>query len=207
MPDLTQPAEALTTRQAAAYLSVSVTTVQGMVERGELSAWRTSGGHRRISTESVMVWIEARFPVSHRPGVMAPAPGAAPERAPLRVLHAGVGDSLIESLVAAPAAAVPSLRGIRAADALDALLLAERFRPHLLIAAVALPPIGAFELLCRLRAHAHFSQMLAVILIPEDGVPDDLLTSRPGGCVCWPIEGVADRISGLVEGLMTALRR
>ena len=42
-----------TTRDAANLLGVSVGTVKLWVERGLLQAWKTSGGHRRISRESV----------------------------------------------------------------------------------------------------------------------------------------------------------
>jgi len=41
------------TRAAAKLLNVSLGTVQKMVERGELSAWKTHGGHRRIYKEDV----------------------------------------------------------------------------------------------------------------------------------------------------------
>ena len=40
--------ETLTTRQAADLLGMSITSVQKMVEAGELEAWVTPGGHRRI---------------------------------------------------------------------------------------------------------------------------------------------------------------
>ncbi|MBS4049565.1 MAG: excisionase family DNA-binding protein, partial [Alphaproteobacteria bacterium] len=38
---------------AAKVLGMSVGTVQALVQRGELKAWRTQGGHRRISLESI----------------------------------------------------------------------------------------------------------------------------------------------------------
>ncbi|SDO81047.1 DNA binding domain-containing protein, excisionase family [Ralstonia sp. 25mfcol4.1] len=41
------------TRTAAKLLNVSLGTVQKMVERGELGAWKTNGGHRRIHKETV----------------------------------------------------------------------------------------------------------------------------------------------------------
>ena len=43
----------LTTRQAAQELGVSLRTAQVWVERGLLEAWKTEGGHRRITVESV----------------------------------------------------------------------------------------------------------------------------------------------------------
>lgn len=43
----------LTTSAAAKKLGVSVGTVQQMVENNKLEAWKTTGGHRRITLESV----------------------------------------------------------------------------------------------------------------------------------------------------------
>ena len=39
----------LGTKEAAAMLGVSVSTIHKMVEAGNLRAWRTQGGHRRIA--------------------------------------------------------------------------------------------------------------------------------------------------------------
>jgi len=48
------------TRTAAKLLNVSLGTVQKMVERGELGAWKTNGGHRRIHKETVHRLLESR---------------------------------------------------------------------------------------------------------------------------------------------------
>ncbi len=41
-------------------LGLAVRSVQLMVDRGEIQAWKTSGGHRRISKESVTKWLASR---------------------------------------------------------------------------------------------------------------------------------------------------
>ena len=41
-------------------LGMAVRSVQLMVDRGEIQAWKTSGGHRRISRESVEKWLASR---------------------------------------------------------------------------------------------------------------------------------------------------
>ena len=38
---------------AAKKLGLSVGTVQSLVEKNELKAWKTDGGHRRISMQSI----------------------------------------------------------------------------------------------------------------------------------------------------------
>lgn len=50
----------LTTREASILLGVSLRTVQLWVEAGVLNAWKTQGGHRRISLESVEQVIAER---------------------------------------------------------------------------------------------------------------------------------------------------
>lgn len=45
-----------TTQEAADLLGLSVTSVQKLVEGGEIAAWKTPGGHRRIPRESVLAY-------------------------------------------------------------------------------------------------------------------------------------------------------
>lgn len=57
-----QSTEPLSTRQVAHMLGVTVRTVQLMVDRGDLQAWKTPGGHRRISPDSVQAWVSSTSP-------------------------------------------------------------------------------------------------------------------------------------------------
>jgi excisionase family DNA binding protein len=45
-----------TTQEAAGILGISVTSVQKLVEGGEIAAWKTPGGHRRIPRTSVLAF-------------------------------------------------------------------------------------------------------------------------------------------------------
>lgn len=55
----------LTTREAGVMLGVSLRTVQLWVEAGVLSAWKTQGGHRRVSLESVEKVLAEREVISN----------------------------------------------------------------------------------------------------------------------------------------------
>lgn len=55
----------LTTREASVLLGVSLRTVQLWVEAGVLNAWKTQGGHRRISAESVEKVLAERDNISN----------------------------------------------------------------------------------------------------------------------------------------------
>lgn len=50
----------LTTTQAATLLGVAVSTVQKLVEAGQLASWKTPGGHRRIAQGEVRKLLQNR---------------------------------------------------------------------------------------------------------------------------------------------------
>ncbi len=60
MKSITPETEYLSTRQSAKVLQVSLGTVQKMVELGELIAWKTRGGHRRILASSLEQQLQRR---------------------------------------------------------------------------------------------------------------------------------------------------
>lgn len=74
-PDDRAAVRTLTTVETARRLSLAVRSVQLMVDRGELSAWKTPGGHRRIDLASIERW-EAEHGLQPRPPVAATAPAA-----------------------------------------------------------------------------------------------------------------------------------
>ncbi|MGC3982389.1 MAG: response regulator [Steroidobacteraceae bacterium] len=55
------PDDFYSTRDAAGELGVSIKTVQMWVESGVLQAWKTPGGHRRITRDSVRSMLEQRI--------------------------------------------------------------------------------------------------------------------------------------------------
>ena len=77
------------TRDVARVLGLAVRSVQLMVDRGELEAWKTPGGHRRISQASVEQWLKQRRG-------LAPA-FAAGEAVPLALVKVdGAGAAAVE---------------------------------------------------------------------------------------------------------------
>ncbi len=49
----------LSTAEAARMLGLSTTLVQTLVDQGDLKGWKTRGGHRRISMDSIMDYQSA----------------------------------------------------------------------------------------------------------------------------------------------------
>jgi excisionase family DNA binding protein len=73
----TETAEFLTSSQAAKRLGLSMATIQKLVDNNILQAWKTFGGHRRISLTSVLNYQSAnnfseapRLPTDRRAKVM-----------------------------------------------------------------------------------------------------------------------------------------
>lgn len=54
------PSDYCTTREAAKILGTSLRTIQLWAESGILRAWKTPGGHRRVTRESVQHLLEGR---------------------------------------------------------------------------------------------------------------------------------------------------
>ena len=80
-----------TTSEAAEILSISVGTVQLWVDTGLLEAWKTPGGHRRITRESINRMLHHK-PVAAATSVVVPSGGAlrvlvAEDDADLRLLY------------------------------------------------------------------------------------------------------------------------
>lgn len=48
------PSQFLSTASAAKMLGLSTTLVQTLVDQGDLKGWKTRGGHRRISSDSIL---------------------------------------------------------------------------------------------------------------------------------------------------------
>lgn len=190
----------LTTTEAARHLRLSVSTVQSMVERGDLSAWRTGGGHRRISLESVKNWASGR---SARGAAVSTDPQALAtwcEPRCVRILIAGPQQETTDCMTRLTAALSDGVDCERAEDAFDALLLAGRERPDLLICCAGLMPIDGVALVRRLRAHVSFRNLPAVILSRPGERPSLLGPAlRPGGILIWDSPLPIERIRGLVE--------
>lgn len=179
-----KPKTFCTTREAAHLLSVSLRTAQLWVESGLLEAWKTEGGHRRISRTSVDQLL------------------ANPTRA--RLISASEQNFSIPSEQPAPSMNVlvveddPNLQRLYeiklsnwnlpikvhlATDGYEAMILIGNIRPDLLILDLQIPGIDGFRLLKTLKNMNEFNRIKIVVVSGLDaeeialrgGVPNDIL--------------------------------
>ena len=180
--------EHLSTIEAARRLGLAVRSVQLMVDRGELLAWKTPGGHRRIARASVehALLERAGAMAARAPGGQAPAaaPGSAgPESRDMpagRVAAPGpdavpkvllIEDSrhfqnLIGMLVRQH---FPQVEWHLADDGVSGLAMAGRLQPEVLLVDILLPGIDGATLISGLRSHAAFGHPALVVVTSLQG--------------------------------------
>lgn len=183
------PEEVCTTSEAARLLGVSNTSVQIMVERGELQAWRTQGGHRRVSLESILA-LKARRVAGLRTR-------SDPDL--LTVLIVEDDESLAGLYQARIKAWELPLKILTAGDGLEALLTIERNRPDVLITDLRMQPMSGFEFLCKLRTYPEFNSMTIIVVT---GLSDDEVAAEgglPKGVVLYHKPAPFEKLQGFIE--------
>lgn len=186
---LSLPADC-STRDVAQVLGMAVRSVQLMVDRGELEAWKTPGGHRRIARASVERWLALRYGHAGGPNAAAEAPASVTPveaansqrgvRATGRKRSAGaqrqrvllIEDSahfqtLVRMLMAHD---FPEVDLHVADDGIVGLAMAGELQPDVLIVDILLPGIDGATLIARLRSHPQFqrSRLIVVTSLDED---------------------------------------
>lgn len=153
---------AYTTQEVARLLGLAVRSVQLMVDRGELQAWKTPGGHRRIDPASVAAW-QARQQGT-LPAAAGPRRTAETVPRALRILL--IEDSvhyqnLIGLLVRR---ALPEAEFQVASDGIVGLAQVGQWQPDLLIVDLLLPGIDGAALIASLRSQPMFGALRLVVV-------------------------------------------
>lgn len=151
------------TTEAAQRLGMAVRSVQLMVDRGELQAWKTPGGHRRILRSSLDAWLAGR-------GSAAPAtpPAATGGERPVTLLL--IEDSvhfqnLISLIVKRE---LPGAELHVASDGIAGLAMAGRLEPDVLLIDILLPGIDGAALITSLRSHPQFARSRLIVVTALD---------------------------------------
>jgi len=182
----TAPDDVSTTIEVAKQLGLAVRSVQLMVDRGELVAWKTAGGHRRISRASVQRWlsqrqaggaaVDAHAVAGARPEAAAnpnPNPTSSERRGAPRVLL--IEDSrhyqnLIKLLMQQQ---FPHAELSVADDGIAGLAMAGQLQPEVLLVDILLPGIDGATLITGLRSHRTFAGSQLIVITSLDGAELD----------------------------------
>jgi len=146
-----------------------------MVDRGELLAWKTSGGHRRISRDSVTQWLALRpgteTPLSQVQAASTPPVSlrrrATDSRQPTVVLieDSGHFQSVIKLMMQR---SHPQVALHVASDAIVGLALCGAVRPDVLMVDLMLPGIDGATLIASLRSQKHFAGLQLMVVTSLD---------------------------------------
>ena len=143
------------TSYAAKMLGISVGTVQGLVEKNDLKAWKTQGGHRRISLQSIQDY--------QRRHNLAPASMLQGEDR-LRVLVVEDGENTRLMLQANFDQWGLPLDAVMYSSAMEALLDMPSLQPQVLLTDLKMPNVDGFEFLKTLSTHNLFSSLAVVVM-------------------------------------------
>ena len=139
----------LGTFAVAKVLGVSVGTVQALVERGDLQGWKTHGGHRRISRESVQTY-QRRFE-SHS--------GKHIQSNTLRVLVVDDDPVFLSAIKETTARWELNVEFVLLSSAIEALMCINELQPHVLFSDLRMPGVDGFEFLKKLRSTPQYDAM------------------------------------------------
>lgn len=155
--------EHYTTIETARLLGLAVRSVQLMVDRGELEAWKTPGGHRRISKPSVQRWLE-----SHQlPEQKASSPQPVAQGPRVLLIEDSAHFQNLMSLLLRQR--FPGVQLQMADDGIAGLAMVGQWQPDVLIVDILLPGIDGATLITSLRTHPQFRhcQLLVVTSLDE----------------------------------------
>ena len=148
-----------TTRQAAKVLGVALRTVQQWVDSGILEAWKTEGGHRRVSVASVTLFLN--------PGTNEPAPQVDPiER--LKVLVVEDDRVLLKLYKLRIGTWNLPIDVATASNGYEALLRIGRDSPDLMISDLHMPGMDGFQMIRNLTTSSFREGMEIVVVTGLD---------------------------------------
>jgi excisionase family DNA binding protein len=170
--------EFCSTKQAASIIGVSHRTIQLWVESGILQAWKTAGGHRRITMQSVGKLVDQRREA------LTPAAPALQEAAPdarKKVLVVDDDAMLLRLYELELAGWDLPVDMIKAQNGFEALIKIGETRPDLLISDLSMPGMDGFRMIRTLRLDPASADMAVIVVSGLDkgtvsamGLPADI---------------------------------
>ncbi|MBA2548571.1 MAG: response regulator [Burkholderiaceae bacterium] len=202
----------MTVKEAADALSLSTTSVQLLVERGALKAWRTAGGHRRILPDSVLALLRDRG-LAERPVVEDVKVEPESEEAGRNASEQPKPDAALDVLIAEDDPFFrelyqTKLRSIGlpvelrfAFDGVQALLALGSRVPDVLILDLGLPALNGIDTLYALRKDARTARLPVIVATGMSADKIAALGSLPPGSVLVHKPVQFERLRGYLEAI------
>ncbi|MCV2354419.1 response regulator [Paucibacter sp. B2R-40] len=186
---MSERAASYTTIEAAKLLGISPASVQRWVDAGHLKAWKTLGGHRRIDADSVSTLLaaqEAEIPSALADQAANQAAKQGDSAQALSLLLVDDDDIARELLEMQVRLLLPRAHLLLAENGFQALMMAGRSAPDVVITDMVMPHMNGIEMIRQLRASPKPPLIIAVSsqsrenLARLGGLPDEvLLLAKP----------------------------
>ena len=157
------------TSYAARLLGLSVATVQSLVEKGEIEAWKTLGGHRRIALNSINAYLAKNSPQLARADT--------DPKSRLRVLVVEDDEATRDLYQIQLEEWDLPIDCTWMSSALQAMMDMASMQPHLLITDLSMPGVDGIEMLKTLKRNQNLAGMQILVI---SGVPPEAVKSRGG---------------------------
>ena len=167
MDDTEDSAGYLTSISTARLLGMAVRSVQLMVDRGELEAWKTPGGHRRILRSSVDRWMKANNVVAQGGPAAEPRAAAQPGHPSILLVEDSSYYQNVVSLLVRQHC--PGVEFHAADDGIAGLAMYGQLQPDILIVDILLPGIDGAALVTSLRCHPQFANSELIVITSLEG--------------------------------------
>jgi len=175
-----------TSSEAAQLLGVALRTVQLWSESGMLEVWKTRGGHRRISRDSVQRLLagQSRRASDRTPGVTDTT--QEPDHKPFSILVAEDDASLLR-LYQINLARWPMRPTVTtASDGYEALIRFGQITPDLLILDLHMPGLDGFRVLQTIHNSPDLKRTAVAVVSGLDGDEIALRGGLPAGIPLFP---------------------
>lgn len=178
--------EFCSTKQAASIIGVSHRTIQLWVESGILQAWKTAGGHRRITMQSVGKLVDQRRDAL-APMVPVQPAGKPAADARKKVLVVDDDAMLLRLYELEMLGWDLPFDLIKASNGFEALIKIGEAKPDLLVSDLSMPGMDGFRMIRTLRMNPAYADMAIIVVSGLDkgtvssmGLPADVpLFAKP----------------------------
>lgn len=149
----------VSTREAAKILGVSLRTVQLWVESGVLKAWKTAGGHRRVTLSSINEVMADR-----QESIAPQAPAPVSDNKLFHILLVEDDDAIRNLFYYFFSSWKYPVRIETASNGFEGLISLGREIPDLLITDLNMPSMNGFDMIRHLKKSKQFNQLKILIL-------------------------------------------
>ncbi len=162
----------VTTREAAKMLGVSLRTVQLWVESGVLNAWKTPGGHRKVTIASINKIIENR-----KNSIRTDEDSSPPGKNTFSILIVEDDEALRNLFKIYFSNWKLQVNVSFAANGFEGLIDLGKRTPDLLITDLMMPNIDGFELIRHLKKTKEYANLDIIVFT---GLSNDEIAKRGG---------------------------